>query len=961
MKRGLSLTIIFIMMLLGFSATAYSEVVIVKTRERPFLIEMFDFDKPLQEAFKQNYARQVQIPEKFERTSLSKAAESVSQHHVLFAKDLDKARKLVDQLKGRGDVEYAYVEPRYEPAVIRPDDYEDAKPLSDELSQLNPDIIESYVHLQDYLFPAPIGVDATYAWTVAGGKGENVRIADIEGNWDILHDELKDNLQKIFDGMGDTEHGTACMGEMIGKADELGITGIVPESKAIGVSKATSDYPVIAEYMLFAASKLKAGDVMLLEMHESGPNSGGYPQAGYVPMEYFPLNFEAIKIITENGIHVVEAAGNGAENFDYPVYEKLFDRKERDSGAILVGAAAPPRENGYELAHLKRLPFSNHGAAVDAMGYGTAVTTTGYGDLHHRTEHNFYTADFGGTSSASPIVAGSVAALSSMAAQAGIEISPERMRRVIKASYTPEVHDDGIVGTIGGLPDIKKAWQLLGDSGIPIAEIEEPSQNKYVERDAAISFSAARKDGYVYRWTVRNLADSKNITSYSGEEVSHKFEENGHYTVELTVQNGGKTSLAPATREVVVDEKPKALTIDSSYEEWLGKLAPIIRFSEPNVATGDIFLELSRDEDFDKDSMAVNQRLFKEEMSSRKTVPSNWLIPAAGEYFVRMRIRSGLGDSPYSNVLKIKIEDEIGFETVAHEGLGTILDSNDEFTIIDGDSLIDGTQLVRSISAYNTKGILTDERISIANLKANFGTNMPIKAMIAGDLVISASRLQPLNIHAMPREATETLVEPVSKIHIGYSSDHILFHDDTLFVFSNEGMIILIDISNPIYPVITKKIEADTKGASFAGATVHEGKVYAAAGSELIEIKGDGSLSKIDIGMKSSEFTGIESVDGSIVLSSLHFDDDGKADAAFLFKWEGGAFEKLLDLPDNAIGLKAIYGRLYVIVRNGFHRVSRELSSIDGSHRSHTAYPPVPFGIDGKVISGQRSYVEYID
>ena len=86
----------------------------------------------------------------------------------------------------------------------------------------------------------------------------------------------------------------------------------------------------------------------------------------------------------------------------------------RDSGAILVGAGAPPpgthgRDHGPDRS---RLDFSNFGARVDAQGWGEEVTTCGYGDLQGGTNEDlWYTDTFSGTSSASPIVVGALGCL----------------------------------------------------------------------------------------------------------------------------------------------------------------------------------------------------------------------------------------------------------------------------------------------------------------------------------------------------------------------------------------------------------------------------------------------------------------------------------------------------------------------------------------------------------------------
>ena len=79
----------------------------------------------------------------------------------------------------------------------------------------------------------------------------------------------------------------------------------------------------------------------------------------------------------------------------------VFDRNVRDSGAVMVGAGTPTGR----IAEW----FTNYGSRVDLEGWGSSVTTTGYGDLWNTGPDSTYTAGFNGTSSATPIVTGSVA------------------------------------------------------------------------------------------------------------------------------------------------------------------------------------------------------------------------------------------------------------------------------------------------------------------------------------------------------------------------------------------------------------------------------------------------------------------------------------------------------------------------------------------------------------------------
>ncbi len=56
-------------------------------------------------------------------------------------------------------------------------------------------------HEQTYLDEAPTGIDARYAWTVPGGDGKNLRLADVEWGWNHDHEDLEGiNFTKIRNG-----------------------------------------------------------------------------------------------------------------------------------------------------------------------------------------------------------------------------------------------------------------------------------------------------------------------------------------------------------------------------------------------------------------------------------------------------------------------------------------------------------------------------------------------------------------------------------------------------------------------------------------------------------------------------------------------------------------------------------------------------------------------------------------
>ena len=308
-------------------------------------------------------------------------------------------------------VEAAYVKPPAEPAEILNDMAATAMP---NIAAPTPDFRQR----QGYIGPAPEGVDAGAAWGHPGGRGDGVRVIDVEGAWRFSHEDNSANVMGVVGGtaspdLGWRNHGTAVIGEIGADDNGIGVVGIAPEANVGAVSIFPSGS---AAAFAAAAARLNAGDILLVELHRPGPNAAGRGQQGFIAMEWWPDDYFALHAATARGIIVVAAAGNGGEDLDAAVYDtplagfpawwrNPFRRAPLDSGAIIVGAGAPPpgthgQNHGPDRS---RLDFSNHGAAVDVQGWGREVTTLGYGDLQGGpSEDRWYTDRFSGTSSASP-------------------------------------------------------------------------------------------------------------------------------------------------------------------------------------------------------------------------------------------------------------------------------------------------------------------------------------------------------------------------------------------------------------------------------------------------------------------------------------------------------------------------------------------------------------------------------
>jgi hypothetical protein len=183
-------------------------------------------------------------------------------------------------------------------------------------------------------------------------------------------------------------------------------------------------------------------------------------------MEYLQVNYDVIfNGVWSRDVFCIEAGANGSQNLDDPSWGGLFDRNLRDSGAIMVAAGTP--------FGLVAEGFSNYGSRMDVHAWGSAIVTTGYGDLYNEgTLQTYYTAGFGGTSGASPMVTGCALVLGGIARAAAIPFDPISIRTILHDTGTPYQG----VRIIGPRPDLEQAIaQLLQTSSVvPPATVAVP-------------------------------------------------------------------------------------------------------------------------------------------------------------------------------------------------------------------------------------------------------------------------------------------------------------------------------------------------------------------------------------------------------------------------------------------------------------------------------------------------------
>ena len=384
------------------------------------------------------------------------------------------ADDLADRLREHELIEFAYVKP----PIALPSAVTDS-------GDLRPN--------QGYLDDPPGGIGAASAWERPGGRGAGVRLIDVESSWRFTHEDLaRGGLAggRPADDVERRNHGTNVLGMLAARHDGRGVHGICPDAAIRAVSYQPEDRWGSARAIKHAADRLRPGDIMLLEMMRPGPRTP--PDAedafGYLPVDYWPDDLTAIQYATSLGVIVVEAAGNGAQHLDDGIYAgpgpgfrphrpNPFMRDGLDSGAVVVGAGAPP--SGDHGPDRSRLPFSNWGSAIDAQGWGRDVTTTGglgRGD-ETRPEDRWYTDRFSGTSSAAPMVAGALACVQGVLRAAGRRpLLPAQARRALRETGSPqEPAGDGTRERIGNRPDIAQLIEWAMEE-TPQSPIRRPTQ-----------------------------------------------------------------------------------------------------------------------------------------------------------------------------------------------------------------------------------------------------------------------------------------------------------------------------------------------------------------------------------------------------------------------------------------------------------------------------------------------------
>ena len=267
------------------------------------------------------------------------------------------------------------------------------------------------------------------AWSRATGK--NVAIADVDWGCDITHQDLAPNIDKTYNAYDGTAnvnqgasmfHGTGVMGLTGAAVNDKGIAGVAYEATLWPVQADSGTGPSLggnawARGIDWVRTTDSGGrrKVAILEVQTGA--FGNYEQV--------PSVNAAIQTAIAAGVVVCVAAGNGDRDAGIDDSGNAIP----ETGSILVGATS------YDATQNVRAWFSN---------YGPRITVCAPGDSSHdltcdSASNTAYRNGFGGTSGATPKVAGAAALLLA----ANPSLTHQKLRTILNATGGAVVTDPG--------------------------------------------------------------------------------------------------------------------------------------------------------------------------------------------------------------------------------------------------------------------------------------------------------------------------------------------------------------------------------------------------------------------------------------------------------------------------------------------------------------------------------------
>ncbi len=294
-------------------------------------------------------------------------------------------------------------------------------------------------------------INAKPAWELATGRG--VTIADCDAGYytdeaDLIpnlvhhlkHDFADIDAPSIVEDGNYTFHGTAVAAMLVATHDGQGTNGLAFNSKLVPLqnfnynSADDKDKEEATAECILGAIQMPEVKVIVLENQTHGSS------------ETFAGTREAVKLALMAGITIVSAAGNSTN--------ELREEAANDTGSIIVGALSKAGRTAS---------FSNYGARVSIAAYGEELLTV-YGP-------NGAEGLFGGTSGATPQVAGAVALM----LETNQNLTPEKIKEILIATR----EESPTTASVGGKLNVFNAVQMATASISTTSPKEMAKRNKF--------------------------------------------------------------------------------------------------------------------------------------------------------------------------------------------------------------------------------------------------------------------------------------------------------------------------------------------------------------------------------------------------------------------------------------------------------------------------------------------------
>ncbi|MBI6941840.1 S8 family serine peptidase [Pseudomonas putida] len=334
--------------------------------------------------------------------------------------------------------------------------YEEAQPTPDF------EALQRYLDAPDARYR---GLNIRKAWE-AGVKGRGARVHFSDGGLYANHEDLRGNPKlKVIPPSINTnaDHGTASVGVLSARDNGLGMTGICHAAELYLYDNQAIDARGYSQTLKKLLAYTRAGDIVAVNRQTANPNAIGT----FLPSLHEKTWWDVTQALTERGAVVLNAACNGTyksddnarttQGYGVDLGQWSYFDDHGDADAILVGACHSWDGKAHQ--------YSNYNYRYSMLNaWGDSVATLGYGALQDKNAHDRdYTDNYGGTSSATPLVTGALALIQSYAIeQHHLYLNARQMHLlVMQSGYKDATSADTGRLPMGARPNVLGALMLL--------------------------------------------------------------------------------------------------------------------------------------------------------------------------------------------------------------------------------------------------------------------------------------------------------------------------------------------------------------------------------------------------------------------------------------------------------------------------------------------------------------------